>query len=474
MTFGEVFINLLDKGRHMNELAPNRTQLSLWHVIIIGVAYMTPMTVFDTFGIVSGVTNGRVPMAYLLALIAIMLTALSYSRLAVVFPNSGSAYSYTNHVCGKISGFIVGWGTLLDYLLLPMINSLLSGIYLKALFPTVPSWLLIIVYTLIVTFINCRNIKFLANLNVLFVGVPLILIGYFIYLVIHDLVFQYDINHVMTIKPLMNGDKSLIPLISGTAILCFSFLGFDAVTTLANETTDAKRNIPRAIIATVLVGGIIFFVSAWFIQLYYPNNSHFKDPIEAMPEIVLYVGGKLFQSVFLLAILINTFASALASHASAARLIYIMGIDGVIPGRGLKYIHPKYHSPIFCVLLVGLLSLNAIFFRLDTAVSLISFGAMVAFSAVNISVFMWFVFYKKEFSSVRQIIKNIICPFLGMASVLVMWCNLKEDALLLGGFWTFLGIGYILYCKIRKRPLFKRADIPLTQGNEISVAKSIS
>lgn len=457
----------------MNELATNKTQLSLWQVIIIGVAYMTPMTVFDTFGIVSGVTNGRVPMAYLLALIAIMLTAFSYSRLAIVFPNSGSAYSYTNQVCGKLSGFIVGWGTLLDYLLLPMINSLLSGIYLKALFPAVPTWLLIVVYTLLVTFINCRNIKFLANLNVLFVGIPVILMVYFIYLVIQDLIFQYDVNHVLTVKPLINGDTSFIPLVSGAAILCFSFLGFDAVTTLANETFNAKKNIPRAIIATVLMGGIIFFVAAWFIQLYYPDNSHFKDPIEAMPEIVLYVGGKLFQSIFLLAILINTFASALASHASAARLIYIMGVDGVIPGKRLKYIHPKFRSPIFCVLLVGLLSLNAIFFRLDTAVSLISFGAMVAFSAVNISVFIWFVIYKKEFFTFKQVLKNIVCPSLGMVSVLVMWCNLKEDALLLGGFWTGLGMIYILYCKVRKRPLFKRNDLTLTAGTEIPVAKSI-
>ena len=405
----------------MNELAPHQAQLSLWRVIIIGIAYMTPMTVFDTFGIVSGVTNGRVPMAYLLALGAIMLTAFSYSRLAVIFPKSGSAYSYTNQVCGKISGFIVGWGTLLDYLLLPMINSLLSGIYLKALFPDIPAWMLIILYTALVTFINCRNIKFLANLNALFVGIPLILMVYFIYLVIHALVFKYDVSHVMTLKPLMNGDNSFIPLVSGAAILCFSFLGFDAVTTLANETFDARKNIPRAIIATVLTGGIIFFVSA---------------------------------------------------HASAARLIYIMGIDGVIPWKKLQYIHPHYRSPIVCVLLVGILSLNAIFFRLDTAVSLISFGAMVAFSAVNISVFIWFVCYKKEFSTLKQILKNIICPSLGMFSVIVMWTNLKEDALLLGGFWTALGITYILYCKVRKRPLFKRHDLSLTSGADIHVAKS--
>lgn len=456
----------------MDRVGLVKNQLSLWQVVVIGIAYMTPMTVFDTFGHVSEVTHGRVPMAYLLALVAIMLTALSYGRLSVVFPQSGSAYNYTNNVCGRKSGFVVGWGALLDYLMLPMINALLSGIYLKSLFPSVPAWISITLYVFLVTYINCRNIKFLANLNFLFVAVPLFLMADFIYLVIHDLILQYNVSRVLTFKPLFNGDTTINPLIQGAAVLCFSFLGFDAVTTLANETHDPKRNIPRAIMISVLLGGIIFFTAAWFIQLYYPNNSMFKDPIEAQPEIVLYVGGKLFQHVFLVAILINTFASALASHASAARLIYIMGVDGIIPGKLFRYVSPKYNAPLFCVLLVGLLSLNAIFFRLDTAISLINFGAMIAFSAVNISVFILFVVQRREYSSLGQIMKNIVFPVLGIGTVIFMWCNLQLDALIFGGGWTLLGIIYMLYCKLCGRPLFKRNSLALSENKDIPAAKS--
>ncbi|MDI2091783.1 APC family permease [Commensalibacter oyaizuii] len=437
------------------------THLSLWQVVIIGVAYMTPMTVFDTFGIVSGITNGRVPMAYLLALVAIMLTALSYSRLASVFPEFGSAYTYTSTVCGKENGFFVGWGTLLDYILLPMINSLLSGIYLKALFPNIPAWILISIFIFIVTFINCRSIKFLANLNFLFVGIPLVLMVYFIYLVIHNITLTSGYEHVLTINPLFNGDRSIIPLVSGAAVLCFSFLGFDAVSTLSNETQNARRTIPKAIIITVFCGGVIFFISAWFIQLYYPTNIRFKDPIEAMPEIVLYVGGLLFQSIFLVAILVNTFASALASHASAARLLYIMGSTNFIPGKIFRYLHPKYNSPFYCVILIGVLSLSAAFFRLDTAVSLISFGAMIAFSSVNISVFVLFVIQRKEFKTFKQKCLNIILPILGIFTVGVMWLNLKEDAFILGISWSILGLLYLLYLKKYKKSLFTKKEIPL-------------
>ena len=332
-----------------NELVKTNHQLSLWQVVVIGIAYMTPMTVFDTFGIVSGVTHGRVPLTYIFALLSILLTAFSYSRLSILYPNSSSAYAYTENICGRASGFIVGWGTLLDYLLLPMINSLLSGIYLEALFPMVPVWISITLYTMLVTYLNCKNISLIANLNFIFVGVPVLLTIVFIYLVIRDLTLLHGPGYIFTFRPLINGDYSFIPLVSGAAVLCFSFLGFDAVTTLSNETREPKKTIPRAIILTVLIGGTIFFISAWYIQLYYPTNIQFKNPTKAMPEIVLYVGGRLFQSIFLIAILINTFASALASHASAARLLYSMCKNEMIPGKIFQDIHPKYNTPLFCV-----------------------------------------------------------------------------------------------------------------------------
>lgn len=439
-----------------NELVKTNHQLSLWQVVVIGIAYMTPMTVFDTFGIVSGVTHGRVPLTYIFALLSILLTAFSYSRLSILYPNSSSAYAYTENICGRASGFIVGWGTLLDYLLLPMINSLLSGIYLEALFPMVPVWISITLYTMLVTYLNCKNISLIANLNFIFVGVPVLLTIVFIYLVIRDLTLLHGPGYIFTFRPLINGDYSFIPLVSGAAVLCFSFLGFDAVTTLSNETREPKKNIPRAIILTVLIGGTIFFISAWYIQLYYPTNIQFKNPTKAMPEIVLYVGGRLFQSIFLIAILINTFASALASHASAARLLYSMCKNEMIPGKIFQYIHPKYNTPLFCVLFIGFVSLSAVFFQLDTAVSLVSFGAMIAFSAVNISVFILYFFKGKDFRSPKAFTMNIVLPLLGLFTVGIMWCNLEEDSFLLGTSWSIVGIIYLIYCKTRKKFIYKQ------------------
>lgn len=434
----------------MDKKYPARKNLSLLQVVIIGIAYMTPMTVFDTFGIVSGVTIGRVPLAYLIALVAVLFTAQSYGRLVKVYPSAGSAYSYTRHIFGRHSGFMVGWSSLLDYLLLPMINSLLAGIYLRSLLPEVPVWISILIFTALVTYINCCRIKLLANANVLFVGLPVLLMIAFIYMVVHDLTTASGIQRVMTISPLFNGQHSVMPLISGAAILCFSYLGFDAVTTLSGETERPHTIIPKAIFYTALSGGVIFFIAAWFIQLYYPDNSAFKNPTEAMPEIVLYVGGRIFQTLFLLAILFNTFASALASHASAARLLHIMSKENRFTGPIFGYIEPKTNTPLYCVLFIGIISLSAIFFNLDTAVSLISFGALVAFSAVNICIIARFAINEKGVSTLRDILRNIISPGAGLASVAFMWVNLDHDAFVLGSVWALIGLGCVFYSGMKK------------------------
>lgn len=429
----------------------NKKNLSIWQVIIIGIAYMTPMTVFDTFGIVSKLTEGRVPLAYLLALAAVLFTAISYGRMVKIYPRAGSAYTYAKNVCGNKVGFMVGWSSLLDYIFLPMINSLLAGIYLKTLFPEIPTWLSILAFTALITYINCCNIKVLANVNYLLVGMPMILMAVFVYLVVQDLNSAYGSGRVLTVTPLFNGNASILPLISGAAVLCFSFLGFDAVTTLSDETDKPEHLIPKAVFYTAMSGGAIFFLAAWFIQLYYPDNTMFKNPMEAMPEIVLYVGGRLFQTLFLVGILLNTIASALASHASAARLLHIMGKNNPATSPVLGYINPKNRSPLYCVLITGVISLSAIFFDLDTAVSLISFGALVAFSAVNISVVVKFVYIDRQVNGFSDLFKNILLPLCGLMCVAMMWINLDHDAFLLGSIWAVLGGSWIIYCSVTQR-----------------------
>ncbi|WP_213977057.1 APC family permease, partial [Serratia marcescens] len=164
------------------------------------------------------------------------------------------------------------------------------------------------------------------------------------------------------------------------------FLGFDGISSLSEETKDAEKVIPKAIFLTALIGGIIFIVVSYFVQLYFPDISRFKDPDASQPEIMLYVAGKFFQSVILVFSCVTVLASGMAAHAGVSRLMYVMGRDGVFPTRFFGYVHPKWRTPALNVLLVGAIALSAVSFDLVTATALINFGALVAFTFVNLSV----------------------------------------------------------------------------------------
>lgn len=436
-----------------NEVTLKRS-LKLWQIVMMGLAYMTPMVVFDTFGIVSGITGGHVPTAYIVALVGMLFTAASYGKLVKVFPAAGSAYTYTQKAINPHVGFLVGWSSLLDYLFLPMVNALLTKIYLTALFPGVPTWIWVVLFVAIVTILNLRSVNVLANFNALFVLIQIAIMAVFIILVVKGLNDGEGTGEVFTLMPFVNEGMDFSAIITGATILCFSFLGFDAVTTLSEETPDPKKTIPKAIFLTALWGGIIFITASFFIQLFFPDISRFKEPDAALPEIALYVGGKLFQSIFLCTTFVNTLASGLASHASVSRLLYVMGRDKVFPEKWFGFIHPKWKTPAINVLIVGVISMSALFFDLVTATSLINFGALMAFTFVNLSVISHFIIREKEHRTIKGCIKYLIMPLIGAIAIGILWINLEASSLIMGTSWFIIGFCYLLYITkaFRKAP----------------------
>ncbi|WP_336707535.1 MULTISPECIES: APC family permease [unclassified Cedecea] len=428
-----------------------RKSLKLWQVVVMGLAYLTPMSVFDTFGIVSGISDGHVPASYLLALAGVLFTAISYGKLVRQFPQAGSAYTYAQKAISPHVGFMVGWSSLLDYLFLPMINVLLAKIYLSALFPEVPPWIWVVGFVCILTAANLKSVNLVANFNTLFVLVQIAIMVVFIILVVQGLHKGEGVGTVWSLQPFISENAHLIPVITGATIVCFSFLGFDAVTTLSEETPDAARTIPKAIFLTAAYGGIIFIVASFFMQLFFPDISRFKNPDAALPEIALYVGGKLFQSIFLCTTFVNTLASGLASHASVSRLLYVMGRDNVFPEKYFGYVHPKWRTPALNVLMVGIVALSALFFDLVTATALINFGALVAFTFVNLSVFNHFWRREGRNKTWREKLHYLILPLIGAATVAVLWVNLEVTSLTLGLVWAAVGILYLAFLTRRFR-----------------------
>jgi len=429
--------------------APQRAHLkkslTLLPVVMIGLAYMQPMTLFDTFGIVSGLTSGHVATAYAFALIAILFTAVGYGKLVRRFPSAGSAYTYAQKAISPHVGFMVGWSSLLDYLFMPMINILLAKNYFEALVPGIPSWIFVVLLVAFMTMSNLRGIKTVANFNSVIVVLQVVVMIGITGMVIYGVAHGEGAGTLTSSQPFWSPDAHVVPMITGATILCFSFLGFDGISSLSEETKDAERTIPRAIFLTALIGGLIFIVASYFLQLYFPDISRFKDPDSSQPEIMLYVAGHVLQFGILIFSVVTVLASGMAAHAGVSRLMYVMGRDGVFPERFFGYIHPKWRTPSLNVLLVGAVALMAIRFDLVTATALVNFGALVAFTFVNLSVIAQFWIREKRNRTLRDHINYLVLPVLGALTVGALWINLEESSMVLGLIWAAVGIVYLAF-----------------------------
>lgn len=434
----------------INQTASNnriqlRKTLTLMQVVMMGLAYLQPMTIFDTFGIVSSLTQGHVPASYIIALIAILFTALSYGKMVKRFPSAGSAYTYVQKSIHPHLGFMVGWSSLLDYLFMPMINILLAKIYLSAIFPHVPPWMFVAGLTCLTTLLNLRGINVIANINSLIVFIQIAIMLIFVGLLMNGIYQGEGEGTLISIRPFYSDEVYLIPMITGATILCFSFLGFDGISSLSEETKDAVSVIPKAIFLTTMIGGLIFIFVAYFLQLYFPDVSRFINPDASQPDIMLFVAGKLFQSIILCFSCVTVLALGMAAQAGVSRLLYVMGRDGVFSNKIFGYVHPKWRTPSLNIVFVGIVALSAVTFDLVTATALINFGALIAFTFVNLSVIFQFYYHEKRHRGLFNLWHYLILPGLGVATVTMLWINLESSSMKLGFIWAALGLFYLAW-----------------------------
>ncbi|MFD6053416.1 APC family permease [Agromyces sp. NPDC060279] len=448
-----------------------KRNLGLWAIVGLGLGYMTPTVVFDTFGMVARDTDNVVPAAYLVALVVMMFTAISYGKMAGAIPSAGSAYTYARESIHPNVGFMVGWTSLIDYVLLPMVNCLIIRSYLEALFPEVPGWIWVVIYCALVTTVIYLTMRGTSNMNMLLLVFSIVVMAVFVVMVFAQLMRGEGQGTVASMQPFLHDGVTLGAVLMGATIVCFSFIGFDAVTMYAEEAKTPKI-MPKAILLTVIIGGAIFLVAAYFTQLRFPSSDAF--PVEAiedstLPEIGLQVGGPVFQAILTAAGFAATLASGLASHASVSRMLLVMGRNNVLPKRFFGYINPKTHTPTFNIVLVGVISLLAAAFTLELIAAFINFGALIAFTFVNVSVIAWFAIRKGRRRTPKDIFTFIVLPGIGMVLTGVLWANLHADALIGGMAWAVIGFVYLLVLTRgfrRKVAAFDEAQ-PVTGFNKV-------
>src|SRR5690625_4281490 len=402
---------------------------------------MSPFAVFDTFGIAADISSGYVPTAYVIVFTAIFFTAISYGKLVRIYPVAGSVYTYTKNIINPYLGVFVGWMTFIAYLALPMINALLANIYLSAGFPKVPGWAWVIGLIVLITILNIFGVKLAASVNLLLVFFQVLIGLIFIFLNVRAITMGPE--HFLALKEMIPVTGEIPELFAGAALLALAFIGFDAITTLSEETINPRKVIPKAIIIVASIGGVFFFTVTYFMQSLFRDVSIFNDIEGASPEIAYMIGGNLFLSIFLAGAFFSVFASGLAAQISASRLLYAMGRDEVIPKKLFGYLNPKLKTPVVNIIIVGLLAMTAIFLSLELATSLINIGAFTAFSFVNICVITLY-FKNKDNLSFGSMLSNVVGPIIGLLFIAYLWISLDKVSLLIGFIWALVGLIYLV------------------------------
>jgi putrescine importer len=416
--------------------------LGLPSLVLFGLVYMVPLTVFTTYGIVTQVSGGRVPLAYLVTLAAMVFTARSYGLMARAFPFAGSAYTYTQRSFGPGIGFLAGWALMLDYLFLPMINYLVIGIYMGAAFPAIPSWIFILAAIALVTVLNVVGIVSVTRANFVIIALQAVFIVVFIALSIGAIA---QVGTVDLLAPFSGtGDPGgFPPVLAGAAILCLSFLGFDSVSTLAEETREPKKVVPKAIMMTTISAGILFVLLSYVGHLVLPSHD-FTDVDSAALDVMGVAGGQFLAAFFTAAYVAGCIGSALASQASVSRILFAMGRDKVLPSGFFGRINKRFGTPVLAILSVSVISLIALVIDLGLLAEMISFGALIAFSVVNLSVVRHYFMKEKEREGAANLINHLIVPLIGFALVIWLWTSLSSRTLIVGLIWLAVGFIYLL------------------------------
>ncbi|HDS1698308.1 MULTISPECIES: APC family permease [Pseudomonas] len=413
--------------------------LGLTSLVLFGLAYMAPSLVLVIFGVIAQGSAGTAPTAFLLATGAMLLSALSYAKMARLFPVSGSAYFYARQMLGGQLGFLVGWLVLLDYLFMPMVAWLVQSVFLNVQFPGIPFWGWMLVNIGLTTLVNVLGLSLADRTNKLLTGLGIALVLLFVVLCVIHLVHQ---SPVALTAPLWNASSTFLGVSAAAAVAAYSYLGFDAVTTMAEETRDAKRNIPRAVVLVMATAGLLFALVAYIMQLVHPGGV-FEDAQIAAYLMSVEVGGQIFADWLNLGLIISGFASGLIVQLSTSRLLYFMGRADILPKKFFGTLSPKTQAPVFNLLFTAVIGLLGLNLTLEMATSFINFGAFLGFTAVNLCVICYF--YRARRRQSLGLVSYLLFPLLGMCVNLYLVSQLSATAIVIGLCWLTLGVIYLTW-----------------------------
>jgi putrescine importer len=414
--------------------------LGLWDLIIIGIVIIQPIAPMGIYGVINNNAGGHVVTTILIAMVAMLFTAISYGKMARAYPSAGSAYTYVGQEIHPALGYLTGWAMVMDYILNPLICTVICSKLTQNILPGVPYWVLAIAYAAAFTAMNLRGIKTSARINdVLAAGMTIVVVVFFAF-VIRFLWGLHSYGAGFFSQPFYNPQTfSFAGVFRGTSIAVLTYIGFDAISTFSEEVENPRRNILLATVLVCLVTGVLSSLEVYAAQLVWGSQPFPPEMVEsAFPLVAQRAGGFFLFHLLNFTVLIANIGSGMGAQLGAARLLYGMGRSNGIPKSFFGAVDPKNHIPRNNVIFVGAIALaGAFLISYERGAELLNFGALFAFMGVNAAAFVRYFLRSHE-----KPWTDLVFPVLGFGICFFIWRNLEHNAILLGAVWMAVGIAY--------------------------------
>ncbi|MER5490953.1 APC family permease [Streptomyces sp. NPDC002454] len=432
-----------------------RRTLGFRDLVVYGLLFIAPMAPVGVFGALDARSHGAVALVYAVATVAMAFTAYSYAQMVRVVPQAGSVFAYARAGLGPGAGFVAGWMAMLDYLLIPAVAYLFSGIAMNALVPEVSQWVWTALAVVVTTLLNLWGVRAAARVGFAVLAMEIVVLAVFVVAAV--VVLVRDGAQRGWWSPFA-GDTGFAfsAVLGAVSVAVLSYLGFDAIASFAEEVTGGSAKVARAVLVCLVVAGTLFVAQTYLAALLQPVSSAelaaepgrqgaaFYDAVDAS------VGTWLHDLVAVSKAIGAAFA-ALAGQAAAGRLLFAMARDRRLP-RGLA--RTGGGTPRVALVVAAVITLVAAVWAarrddgLDRLVSVVDVGALAAFTLLHASVVGWFVVRRHGGPVVWW--RHLLVPVLGAAVTVAVIVEASGIAQLVGAVW--LAVGLVVLWVQRGRP----------------------
>ncbi len=420
--------------------------LSLWDLVYYGIILTSPIAAVPLFGEGQVLSHGHTVATLLLAMVAMSVTAVSFGRMASVYPSSGSVYTYISRELNSHVGFVVGWAMFLEYLFQPVQNALYAVLAIQRMTPRIPFAVLAALTVGLITVMTVQGIRFTARTNEVLLGFMLLVTTVFLVEAFRYVVLHHRFSGLVSLHPIYNpATFNVRALAAGTSLAALVFIGFDGVSILAEEVKNPRRNVLLASVLVVVFTGLFSGLQVYMAQRVWPDYTTLQNPETAFMDVARLASGPFLFAAYGVMLLISSIACGLAGHVGASRLLYSMGRDDVLPKKIFGYLSPKKSNPVYNVWIVGVVAyICVITIPWEHAAEIVTFGALLAFMGVNLAALRHY-WFSAEAIGKRNFFLDALVPGFGIAFCFVLLVSLQAWTKYAGLAWLVMGILYGAY-----------------------------